>query len=171
MSNSEKVDNLLEQALKLPCTHQQVIPPDYMDLNGHMNVMYYTHVGNMALHNFFDSMGLHKQLFQPGLRGMFALRQVISYVNELREGEEIELHSGLVDYDHKRIHFMHYIVSLTNNRVAAYDERLAMYIDMSVRRSTTFEPEILEQLEPLKLSQQAAGWKPQLSGAIQLRKN
>jgi acyl-CoA thioester hydrolase len=171
MSNPEKGDSLLEQALKLPRTYGQKIPVEYMDLNGHMNVMYYTHVGNMGLQNFFDSMGLHKQLFQPGRRGMFALRQVISYVNELREGEEIELHSGLVDYDHKRVHFMHYIISLTHNRVAAYDERLAMYIDMSMRRSTTFEPEILGQLETLKQNNHANGWEPQLSGAIQLRKN
>lgn len=171
MSNSEKADIMLEQALKLPRTHGQIIPADYMDLNGHMNVMYYTHVGNMALKYFFNSLGIHRQLFQPGKRGMFALRQVISYVSELREGEEIEVHSGLIDYDHKRIHFMHYIISLTHNRVAAYDERLAMYIDMSVRRSTNFEPTILEQLEPIKQAHHATGWNPPLSGAIQLRGN
>ncbi len=168
MSNSEKAGSLLEQALKLPRTHGQTIPADYMDLNGHMNVMYYTHVGNMALQYFFQSLGIHRQLFQPGKRGMFALRQVISYVNELREGEEIEIHSGLIDYDHKRIHFMHYIISLTYNRLAAYDERLAMYMDMSVRRSTTFEPPILEQLEPIKQAHHASGWRPAVSGAIQL---
>lgn len=170
MSNSEKADNLLEQALLLPLTHHQTIPAEYMDLNGHMNVMYYTHVGNMALRSFFDSMGLHDKLFIPGRRGMFALRQVISYVNELREGEEIEVHSGLIGYDRKRIHFMHYIISLTHQRVAAYDERLAMYIDMSVRRSTEFEPEIVAQLEPLRQEHAATGWQPQISGAIQLRK-
>ena len=171
MSQPEKVDGLLEQALQLPLTHRQGIPAEYMDLNGHMNVMYYTHVGNMALRQFFDSMGLHNQLFVPGKRGMFALRQVISYLNELREGEEIEVHSGLIDYDRKRIHFMHYIINLTTNRLAAYDERLAMYIDMSVRRSTNFEPEILEQLETLKQQHHANGWNPTLSGAIQLKKN
>src|SRR5258708_7117357 len=108
MSNREKPADLLEQALLLPVTHHQSIPSDYMDLNGHMNVMYYTHVGNMALQKFFDAIGIHHQVFIPGQRGMFALRQVISYVNELREGEEIEVHSGLIGYDHKRLHFMHY---------------------------------------------------------------
>jgi acyl-CoA thioester hydrolase len=170
MSNREKASDLLEQALLLPHTHRQTIPAEYMDLNGHMNVMYYTHVGNMALRSFFDSMGLHDKLFVPGRRGMFALRQVISYVNELREDEEIEVHSGLVGYDRKRVHFMHYIISLTHHRVAAYDERLAMYIDMSVRRSTEFEPEIVAQLEPLRQQHAATGWQPPLSGAIQLRK-
>jgi acyl-CoA thioester hydrolase len=170
MSNRDKAEDMLAQALLLPRTHRQTIPPDYMDLNGHMNVMYYTHVGNMALQHFFDSMGLHDKLFVPGKRGMFALRQVISYVNELREDEEIEVHSGLIGYDRKRVHFMHYIISLTNHRVAAYDERLAMYIDMSVRRSTEFEPEILAQLEKLKQQQAATGWEPPVSGAIQLKK-
>lgn len=169
MSNREMAENMLEQALLLPRTHSQTIPPEYMDLNGHMNVMYYTHVGNMALRSFFDSMGLHEKLFVPGRRGMFALRQVISYINELREGEEIAVHSGLIGYDRKRVHFMHYVISLTHQRVAAYDERLAMYIDMSVRRSTEFEPEIVAHLETLK-QQTAPGWHPPLSGAIQLKK-
>lgn len=170
MSQPDKADLLLEQARQLPVTHRQTIPTDYMDLNGHMNVMYYTHVGNMGLRNFFDSLGLHAQLFVPGKRGMFALRQVISYLSELREGEEIEVHSGLIDYDQKRIHFMHYIINLTQDKLAAYDERLAMYIDMSVRRSTTFEPEILAQLETLKQQHRPDDWAPPLSGAIQLKK-
>ena len=80
------------------------------------------------------------------------------------------MHSGLIDYDRKRVQFMHYIISLTHNRVAAYDERMAMYIDMSVRRSTEFEPEILAQLETLKQQLAGTGWQPPLSGAIQLKK-
>ncbi len=164
---------LLEQVLKLPRTYETVIPAEYLDLNGHMNVMYYTAIGNMGLIPFFGDAGLVSSISGESgdgrTRGMFALRQVLSYLNELRAGERIAVHSGLIGYDTKRVHFMHYIVSLDHNLVASTDERVAIYIDMTVRRATNFEPEIMARLAK-KLAEIAnLDWQPELSGAIQLK--
>ncbi|HEX2914574.1 MAG TPA: thioesterase family protein [Chloroflexia bacterium] len=164
---------LFEQVTRLPRTYEAEVPPEYLDLNGHMNVMYYTHVGNLGLGKFFSGVGIYssgtEDTYHQVRRGMFALKQIISYLNELREGEKLAVHSGMVDYDSKRMHFFHYIVSLTYERVAAVDERLAMYVDLGTRRSTSFEPHILRQLEEMRLFYAATGWQPELSGAIKLK--
>ena len=169
MIERDQADEILKQVLELPRTFEQTVPADYIDLNGHMNVMHYTGVGNFALRKFFEQSGLRFERFESGERGMFALRQVISYLNELREGEQIAVHTGLVGYDAKRLHFIHYIVSLTHQRLASQDERVAMYMDMSRRRSTPFEPEILTDLARVREQYQQFGWQPHLSGAIQLK--
>ncbi len=169
MTNRENAANYLEQVLKLPCTHEQIIPTEYLDLNGHMNVMYYTHVGNMGLRKFMDNVGLAWDRIKSGERGTFALRQVLSYLNELREGERVALHTGLAGYDNKRLHFVHYIVSLDKNVIASVDERVAIYIDMSTRRTTNFEPDVLEKLAEAKAYFDSLGWHPELSGAIKLK--
>ena len=165
--------NLIEQVLNLPRTHEMVIPAEYLDLNGHMNVMYYTAVGNMGLVPFFGETGIRAAISDnpalPRHRGMFALRQVLSYLNELREGERVAVHTGLLGYDTKRVHFMHYIISLDKNRVAATDERVAIYIDLTNRRSTNFEPEIMEKLATVKARFDKLDWHPVVSGAIQLK--
>ncbi len=173
MTAPNQATSLLEQVLKLPRTYKMIIPTDYLDANGHMNVMYYTDVGNQALIYFFRETGLNNGMDRQGAetrtRGMFALRQVLTYMNELRAGEEVAVHSGIVGYDSKRVHFMHYIVSLTHNRVASSDERVAIYIDLTVRRSTSFEPELLSNLEKFKAKYANLGWQPEVSGAIQLK--
>ncbi len=169
MSSRKEPEDILQQALKLPLTYQGTVPAEYMDGNGHMNVMYYTAVGNMAMGSFLAGTGLRDEVFKAGLRGMFALQQILSYQSELREGDEFAVHSGLVNYDAKRIHFFHYIISLTHGRISCTDERMAMYIDLTQRRSTTFEPEIIERLAQVKAEILLLDWQPELSGAIHLK--
>ncbi|MEI7556220.1 thioesterase family protein [Candidatus Chlorohelix sp.] len=159
---------LYEVALNLPRTHELLIPENFIDSNGHMNVMYYTGVGNMGIKPFFKLIGIPDDKIASGERGFFALKQVISYLNELRLGEHVALHTGLVNYDRKRIHLIHHIVNLTRKRVACIDERVAMYMDLKVRRSTEFEPETLEKLKGTLANFNALNWQPQVSGAIQL---
>jgi acyl-CoA thioesterase FadM len=113
-------------------------------------------------------VGILEDKIASGERGFFALKQVISYLSELRVGEHVALHTGLVNYDRKRLHFIHHIVNLTRKRVASVDERVAMYMDLKVRRSAEFEPETLEKLKATLTRFRALDWQPQLSGAIQL---
>jgi acyl-CoA thioester hydrolase len=162
--------DLLEQALKLPQLGEFVVPAEYLDANNHMNVMYYTGIGNLVIGSFFANLGLPVENFGTGQRGTFALQQVINYLSELRLGDKIAVHSGLIGYDAKRLHFMHYIINTTHQRLASTDERLAIYIDMTTRRSTSFEPEVLANLAQAQQRFDTLGWTPQLSGAIKLKK-
>ena len=56
---SEAEALLLEQVLKLPCVAELEIPEDYLDSNGHMNMMYFTLVANLGWKDFFMSWGCH----------------------------------------------------------------------------------------------------------------
>lgn len=170
--------NLLEQVLKLPVMFEQTIPTSFLDGNGHMNMMYYTDLGNRALYAFFTDVGIfkakrdkvfHTEDFAKRDRSTFALQQFLNYLREVREGDEVAVHSGLIGYDAKRLHFMHYVVNRTRQTIASSDERLAIYIDMNTRRSTPFEPDILERLAAAQARYDSLGWKPQLSGAIKLK--
>ncbi len=166
----EAETRLLEQVLKLPRCIELEIPEDYLDAYRHVNMMYYTLIGNLGWRLFFDELGLPREHFTERQHGTFALRQFISYLNELKEGDQIAVHGGLVDYDTKRLHFIFYIVNLSSHKLASSDERLIMYIDMATRRSTTFEPEIMAQLEKARAKHAALGWEPPLSGAISVKK-
>jgi acyl-CoA thioester hydrolase len=164
MSNA----NLLEQVLKLPRVHEQEIPADYLDANGHMNMMYYTLVGNYGLYKFFLSIGSKREEMAAQHRSFFALRQILSYQRELREGENVAVHAGLYAHDHRRLHFFTYIVSLDNHWVSCIDERMSMVIDMSQRKATTFNAEQTGRLSSAVDAHRATGWSPEPSGAIHL---
>jgi acyl-CoA thioester hydrolase len=168
MAMSEK-DLLLEQVLKLPRVSEQEIPADYLDANGHMNMMYYTLVANMGLGKFFENIRARWDVMRERKRSFFAMKQVLSYLHELREGERVAIHAALYNFDNKRLHFIIYTVSLDYNWVSCVDERMSMYIDMTQRRSAEFEPEFIERLTRVRDEYHATGWVPELSGAIQLK--
>jgi acyl-CoA thioester hydrolase len=171
VSNYKEAESaLLEQVLKLPRIAELEIPEDYLDGNRHVNMMYFTLIANLGWRAFFDKLGLPREHFIEQKRSTFALRQFISYFNELKEGDQVAVHGGLVDYDSKRLYFVYYIVNLTSHKLASSDERLIMYIDMTTRRSATFDPEIMDQLEKIRAKHAALGWKPALSGAINVKK-
>jgi acyl-CoA thioester hydrolase len=166
----EEETRLLEQVLKLPRIAELDIPEDYLDSNRQVNMMYYTLIGNLGWRAFFEPLGMDREHFKDGKRSTFALKQIISYLNELKEDDHVAVHGGLLDFDSKRIHFMYYIVNLTSHKIACSDERLIMYIDMTNRRSATFESQIVAKLEKALAEHASLGWKPELSGAIQLKK-
>jgi acyl-CoA thioester hydrolase len=169
MSIRQEAAEMLEQALTLPRYSTMIIPPDYLDFNGHVNVMYYSMIGNIGTHNFWEELGLSNQLKRSGgTRSTFMLRQVLNYVNELQQEEEIAIHAGLYDFDPRKLHYFVYTISLTNQRLACVDERLEICIDMTTRRSTAFDPEVLAVCEEIKARHAALGWKPKPSGAIRL---
>lgn len=171
MSNRKEAENaLLEQVLKLPRTAELEVPEDYLDSNGHVNMMYFTLISNLGWRSFFDSLGMPREYFLTRNHSTFALRQFISYFNELRDGDKVAVYNGLLDYDSKRLHFMAYVVNLTTNRLASSDERLILCMDMNTRRATVMEPQILEQLEKVRVAHASLGWKPELSGAMGVKK-
>ncbi len=161
---------LLEQVLKLPRIAEMEIPEDYLDSNGHVNMMYFTLISNMGWRAFFEELGLPREHFSARQRSTFALRQYISYFNELREGDRVAVHGGLLGFDSKRVHFMYYIVNLTTGKLASGDERLILYVDMVSRHAASFDPEIMAHLEEVHARHASLGWKPELSGAMGVKK-
>lgn len=171
MNNRQEAETaLLEQVLKLPRATELEIPEDYLDGNRHVNMMYYTLIANLGWRSFFEEIGLPREHFLTSGHSTFALRQFLSYYNELKEGDKVAVHGGFVDYDLKRLHFMFYIVNLTSHKLASSDERLIMYVDMATRRSTTFDPSVMSRLQQTKEAHAALGWQPTLSGAISVKK-
>ncbi len=162
---------LLEQVLKLPCVAELEIPEDYLDSNGHMNMMYFTLVANLGWKEFFHELGLPRERMLADHRSTFALRQFISYFNELKVGDKVAVYGQLVDYDSKRVHFIFHIVNMSSHKLASSDERLIMYMDMNTRRSATFAPDVLTQMEQVKARYDALDVKPELSGAIKIGKS
>lgn len=169
-SRKEAEAILLEQVLKLPATFEMEVPSEYLDRNGHVNMGHYSNIANRGMGHFMQMLGLHHDYFTEGKRGFFALRQVLSFLNEMHVGDQISVHAGLVDFDPKRLHFMLYIVNHTRHKLASSDERLAMLVDLTTRKSTTYEPEIVATFEKIKAEHYASGWIPELSGAISLKK-
>src|SRR3954462_15889776 len=97
----------------LPITLQTVIPEDYIDGMGHMNVMWYTHLFAKATGAIFQQVGLDRAYFQSQHAGTFALKQLFTYHVEVRIGEDITIRSRVLGRSAKRLHILHFMTKGT----------------------------------------------------------
>jgi acyl-CoA thioester hydrolase len=66
------------------------------------------------------------------------------YNQEVRLGEEVETHLTYLDHDKKRIQYKLSIFHKEKKYLAATNEVLSLYVDLSQRRVTEFDPDRLK---------------------------
>jgi len=153
----------------LPITYEATIPESYLDMMGHMNVMWYTHLFGRATCGLFDLVGMDRAYFEDGQFGSFALAQFLRYRKEVRAGEHVTLRSRLLQRSEKQFHVMHFMTKGQEDILAATGEFLAAHIDMTSRRTAPFAPHIAASLDRMIADHSALDWNAPLSGAIQVR--
>ena len=77
----------------------------------------------------------------------FTLGANIDFIRELMAGDRLRVTSQLADYDHKRLHYIHCMYHAEQGYLAATNECLGMYIDLSTRRSVSFSTEQLARFQ------------------------
>ena len=153
----------------LPITHEATIPESYLDMMGHMNVMWYTHLFGQATCGLFTLAGMDNAYFQAHHAGSFALAQFFRYRKEVCAGERVTLRSRLLERSEKQFHVMHFMTKGDDHVLAATGEFLAAHIDMSTRRTSPFAPHIAQNLDRLIAQHSALDWDAPISGAIKVR--
>jgi len=154
---------------QLPITHQATIPESYLDMMGHMNVMWYTHLFGRATCGLFQLAGMDEAYFRSHQAGSFALAQFFNYKREVRAGEHVTLRTRLVARSSRQFHVVHFMTKGDEQTLAATGEFLAAHIDMQARRMSSFAPHIAENLDRILAEHSQLDWSPPLSGAIQVR--
>ena len=122
-------------------SHSEVMP-SWIDHNGHMNMGYYlVAFDQIATDRFYDSMNIGVTHNQAIHKTTFTLGANIDFIREVVEGDKLRLTSQLLDYDHKRLHYIHCMYHEQKGYLAATNECLGMYIDLETRHSTHFNDE------------------------------
>ena len=156
----------IQDVRQLPRTHQAQIPEDYLDLMGHMNVMWYTHLFAHAVGGLSKSLGMNRDYFVNNQAGTFVLKQYVNYLIEVRFGEQVSIYTRLLGRSPKRVHLIHFMVKDGADIVAATSELLLTHIDMRTRRSSPFLPEISGGIDRLLAEHSALAWPAPLAGPI-----
>ena len=151
---------------ELPSYHRQTIPEEYMDRMGHMNVRYYMGVFDTATWRMFADYGLDEAYFSTTENGVFALKQFIQYLAEVRPGETVAVYTRILSLTDKRIHLMHFMAKQNTNRLAAIIESLITHANLKVRKAAPLPSEIAARFRYRLDKDQQLGWDAPISGMM-----
>ena len=146
---------------------RDVVRPEWIDYNGHMNVGYYQVVFDIAADTFFDCLGLTQEFRARHGSTTFALESHGNYLREVKSGDPLRFEARLLDFDAKRIHFYQEMFHATEGYLAATQESLSAHVSMATRRISPFPAELLERLTAIKAAHAALVRPWQIGHVIQ----
>ncbi len=130
--------------------YRDVVRPEWIDENGHMNVGYYVVVFDFATDEWLDYVGLTRAYKHDHNVTTFTLESHVTYQRELREGAPLRFTTRLLGFDAKRIHYAHEMVHAEEGFLASTNELISIHVSQETRRGTPMAPEILERLEQIQ---------------------
>ena len=124
------------------------IVKDWTDYNGHMNVAYYVLI--------FDIYGAEKLMsdFKMGEhsakttnKSTMVVESHITYNQEIKEGEEVDVNLTYFDHDKKRLQYKLEMIHKSKKYVTSTIEVLALYVDLQQRKVSEFEKEKIKLMQ------------------------
>ena len=120
---------------------------EWTDYNGHLNVAFYIRVFDIAADIMLDNFKMGGESAKKDNRTTFVAEMHTNYYQEVRLGEEVETHIAYVDHDKKRIHYKLSMFHKEKKYLAASNEVLSLYVDLSKRKVVEFDPDRLKIMD------------------------
>ena len=126
---------------------------EWTDYNGHLNVAFYVHIFDIAADVMLDNFKMGGQSAKQDKKTTFVAEMHTIYNQEVRLGEEVEIHVTYVDHDKKRIHYRLSMFHKEKKYLAATNEVLSLYVDLNQRKVVEFDPDRIKLMdETIKLN-------------------
>ena len=127
--------------------YEDVVRPEWIDSNGHMNLAYYVVVFDLATDKLYAALGIGDAYREATGYSCFTAETHTVYEREVRIGERLLVHTWLLGADTKRVHYFHELFHAESGERSAVQELMALHIDMRVRRVAPFPEEQRAALE------------------------
>ena len=112
---------------------------EYTDYNNHLNVAYYVRIFDIAADVMLGSFKMGGESAKIDKKTTFVAEMYTAYKQEVRLGEEVETHLNYLDHDKKRIHYRLSMFHKEKKYLAATNEVLSLYVDLSQRKVIEFD--------------------------------
>ncbi|MEQ8505789.1 MAG: thioesterase family protein [Rhodospirillales bacterium] len=166
--------NKNEAADAAPIVHREMVQPDWIDYNGHMNLAYYVLVFDHATDALQDIVGLDADYREATGGSIFVVEAHLTYDSEIMLDEEMRIRTRVMDVDAKRLHLFHEMYAGDDNsgegRLAATNELMILHVDLKTRRTAPFPEPVFSTLERMKADQSALPRPPQAGRHIEIKK-
>lgn len=149
--------------------YRDVVRREWTDHNHHMNVGYYGVVFDLATDEWLDFVGLTTEHRTREQISTFCLESHLTYQREVQEGDALRFTTQLLDYDSKRIHYIHQMTHAEAGFLSATAELLSLHVSRETRRATPMTATILAHLAAIRDAHERLERPPEVGRVMGLR--
>ena len=123
-----------------------VVLPEWIDVNGHMNVAYYVLAFDLGVDALWEEFGITADYIEESYGSTFAVESHVTYQRELLAGDPYIVTAQILAYDDKRIHQFQRLYHAGKKFLAATGEWMNLHVDLEKRRVSPWPEAILAKL-------------------------
>lgn len=158
----------LEDILALePASLRSTVPACWADSNGHMNMRWYVALFDEAGDELHERCGLTPEFHREHRTGTVDLEHHTHFLNEVMPGDTVAIYARLVERSAKRLHYLMFLVNETRGKLAAIFECMNAFLDLEMRRTAPFPPQIAAKIDAWLDRDRKLKWAAPVSGAMQ----
>lgn len=126
--------------------YRDVVRPEWIDSNGHLNLAYYVVVFDLATDALYAALGIGNAYRGASGNSCFTAETHTLYEREVHVGDKLLVRAWLLGADAKRVHYFHEMFHADSMERSAVQELMALHIDMRIRRVAPFPADKQEEL-------------------------
>jgi acyl-CoA thioester hydrolase len=111
---------------------------------------YYVVVFDFATDLWLAHIGLDAEHKRAHDVTTFTLEAHVNYLREVREGDPLRFSTRLLDFDEKRVHYIHTMRHADEGYVAATNELMTLHVSQKTRRAAPMAVSVQEHLARLR---------------------
>lgn len=149
-------------------SYRDWVRADWIDHNQHMNMGFYLVVFDLATDAWFDFVGLDRAHRRDHAITTFSLEAHITYQREVGLNDPLRFTSRLIDFDAKRIHYLHEMYHADEGYLASTNELMSLHVSLDTRRAAPMADHVLDRLAQIKAAHDAMPASPYVGRIIGL---
>lgn len=154
---------------KLPAYSEQSVPAAFEDVNGHMNIRHYAGIASEGLDESLTECGIPQNWPTTAGSGVFTAEHHMTYLAELRTGDDISARVRLLARSERAMHVLVYLLDDSHERISYVMEEIFLHVSMELRRTAPWPDDVAVQLDERIEAHQSLPFDSPVSGSMALR--
>ena len=125
----------------------QKIIKEWVDYNNHLNMAYYVLIFDQACEVILEKFKMGAYSAKKEKRSTMVVETNTKYINEIKQGDEVDIMLTFFDHDKKRLHLKLEMIKKKEEKISASIEWLSLYVNLENRKVTEFENEKLKIMD------------------------
>ena len=139
------------------------IEPGWVDYNGHLNQAFYGVIFDRSIDEALMPVGLGPDYIKERNCSYMTVESHTCFIRELLQTDPVRVVSRILDLDDKRMHMFCEMRHAGEDWLAATVEYMFLHIDMSIRKTSPWSPDLRRRLEAQRAATAALPW-PERAG-------
>jgi carnitine 3-dehydrogenase len=142
--------------------HSTVVPPEWIDYNGHAHESTYLRVFGDTT----DALLRHLGLDLGAGSSYYTVETHLSHLGQARAGDRLHTTTQLLGHDAKRLHVYHSLHRTDDEALLATAEHMLLHVETGAQRARPADPALLDRVERIARAHADLPWPDRAGRAI-----